>query len=177
MDSLGRIAHEVRSCRRCALWKSRTKAVPGEGPKDAKMMLIGQAPGKNEDRTGRPFVGMAGQFLDTLLQKNRLERRRLFITSSVKCFPPGNRKPKQDELEKCRPYLDRQIALIKPGKIILMGRTAFCMFFPGKELKKHRGRWLVLDNMKFLPTYHPAAGMRFPKIRKLMEKDFRKLID
>lgn len=176
MDTLEKIAREVRACKKCRLWKSRTKAVPGEGPKSAKLMLIGQAPGKNEDMTGRPFVGMAGKYLDTLLRKNKLDRRRVFITAPIKCFPPKNRRPKRDEMEACWPYLDRQLTIIKPRKVVLMGAVAFRAFFPGKDLKKHRGKWLALDHMRFLPTYHPAAGMRFPRVRRAMEQDFRKIV-
>ncbi len=175
MDTLARIAREVRTCKKCRLWKSRKKAVPGEGPAPAKIMFLGQAPGERENRTGRPFVGPAGKFLDSLLRQNKIERRGAFVTSPVKCFPPGNRKPKQDELKACRPYLERQLALVRPKTIVLMGRVAFHTFFPEKDLKKEGGKWLMKNGYTFLPTYHPAAGLRFPKVRRIMERDFSKL--
>lgn len=174
-DSLKKVAEEARSCRRCELWKGRENAVSGEGPGHAGIVLIGQAPGKQEDATGRPFVGKAGKFLDRLLERNGLDRKRLFITSAVKCCPPRNRKPRPKELKKCRPYLERQLDIIKPRIIVLMGDTAFNAFFPGEGLKKRRGKWMVRDQRLFLPTYHPSAGMRFPKIREAMGRDFRKL--
>lgn len=175
MDSLKAVSEEVRACRKCGLCKTRANAVPGEGPAHAKVMLIGQAPGKEEDASGRPFAGKAGKFLDSALENNGLDRDRLFITSPVKCYPPRNRKPHAKELKACRPYLDRQLDTIKPKIIVLMGDTAFHSFFPGESLKKQRGRWLVKDQMLFLPTYHPSAAMRFPSIRKALMDDFRKL--
>jgi uracil-DNA glycosylase family 4 len=175
MDSLKAISDEVRACRKCGLWKARTNAVPGEGPAHAKIMLIGQAPGKEEDASGRPFVGKAGKFLDSVLEKSGLEKDKLFITSPVKCYPPRNRKPHARELKACRGFLDRQFAIIKPKIIVLMGDTAFHSFFPGESLKKQRGRWLVKDQRLFLPTYHPSAAMRFPGIKKALMDDFRKL--
>ena len=174
-DSLTKIAREIQKCKKCRLWKSRIKAVPGEGPAPAGIMFIGQAPGERENQTGRPFIGPAGKFLDELLKQNGINRKKVFITSPVKCFPPGNRKPKPDELKACRPYLDRQLAFVKPKTIVLMGRVAFHTFFPEKDLKKEGGKWLMKNGFLFLPTYHPAAGMRFPKVRKVMGKDFKKL--
>jgi DNA polymerase len=174
-DTPAKISKDVRACKKCSLWKTRANAVPGEGPSRAKMMLLGQAPGKEEDAAGKPFVGKAGKFLDRLLKKNGLERKRFFITSPVKCYPPRNRKPKRKELKACRRYLDRQLEAIKPKIVILMGETAFHSFFPGKSMRRERGKWLIKDGRLFLPTYHPAAGMRFPKIRKAMLADFRKL--
>ncbi len=174
-DNLKAVSKEVIACRRCGLWKTRTNAVPGEGPSHAGIMLIGQAPGKEEDATGRPFVGKAGRFLDQLLKRNGLDRKKLFITSPVKCYPPRNRKPHAKELKKCRPFLDRQLDIIRPRIIVLMGDTPFHSFFPGENLKKHRGKWMVKEQRLFLPTYHPAAAMRFPSVRKAMQDDFRKL--
>ena len=163
-DTLEKIAAEVQACTKCVLWKSRTNAVPGEGPKSAKIMLIGQAPGRMEDMTGRPFVGRAGEFLNQLLADNGIDRKKTFITSSIKCFPPGNRKPKAGEIAACRPYLERQIKLINPKIIVLMGRVA------QKAVPK-----ALLKGRRVIRTYHPAAGMRFPKIGKKMAADFRKI--
>ncbi len=128
-----------------------------------------------EDKTGKPFIGRAGMFLNEILQSIGINRKDVFITSPVRCFPPKNRKPKRDELEACRPYLDRYVSIIKPKIIVLMGEVAFNSFFPDKRLKSYRGEWLKKNGIRFLPTYHPAAGMRFPKVRRKMLKDFGKL--
>ena len=104
-ERLKEIAKEIRKCKKCRLYEKRRNTVPGEGPVTAEIMLCGQAPGRNEDKTGRPFVGMAGKFLDNLLKSNQLNRENLFITSPIKCFPPENRSPRSDELKSCKPYL------------------------------------------------------------------------
>ncbi len=156
------LAKRIENCRLCRLWKSRKKAVPGEGPKNAKVMFIGQAPGKQEDATGRPFVGKAGKFLNVLLDEIGLERRKCFITSVVKCFPPKNRPPKADEARICiENHLSRQIELINPKLVVLLGRIA--QRYVPEDL---------LSGRIVLKTAHPAAGMRFPKIRRKMKRDF-----
>jgi uracil-DNA glycosylase family 4 len=119
-DSLEKIAANVRGCPLCKLSRSRKNAVPGEGQLSAKIMFIGEAPGRSEDEKGRPFVGAAGRILDELLKKAGIERSQVFITNIVKCRPPNNRVPKEDELTACRPYLDRQIALINPKVICIL---------------------------------------------------------
>lgn len=161
---LSKIAEQIRQCRKCLLWRSRKKAVPGEGPSGAKIFLIGQGPGKEEDRTGRPFMGKAGRFLDELLRMNKIKRKKIFITSIVKCYPPKNRAPKKKEYDICiENYLLEQIKAINPEKIVVMGNVA---------KKALRGR---LTGREVLYTHHPAAGMRFPKIRKKMILAFKKI--
>lgn len=172
---LEKLHREIRSCKKCSLWKKRRNAVPGEGPTDAKIMIIGQAPGFEENETGRPFVGRAGQFLNQLLKTAKIERKEVFITSPIKCFPPKNRKPTKKEIEACLPYLRQQIEIIEPQRFILLGEVAFKVFFPKKELKDFRGKFIKKDDKEFSVTYHPAAGIRFPKTRKILEKDFKKL--
>jgi DNA polymerase len=176
---LGKINQKIRACKKCPLWKIRENAVPGEGLANAKIMIIGQAPGATEDKTGRPFMGPAGKFLDKLLKIAKIDRKKTFITSPIKCFPPRNRKPTRREIEACSPYLEKQIEAINPKKIILLGEVAFSVFFPKEKLKDFRGKWIILrqpqDKQKFFITYHPAAGLRFPKIKKVLEKDFKKL--
>ena len=157
------------------MWKLRKNTVPGEGPTNAKMMIVGQAPGVQEDKVGRPFIGPAGKFLDKLLKIAQIDRKRIFVTSPIKCFPPKNRKPTKKEIEACLPYLEKQIEIINPQKFILLGEVAFSVFFPKKKLKNFRGKWLEKNGKFYFPTYHPAAGLRFPKIKKILEKDFRKL--
>ena len=159
----------------------RKNTVPGEGPVKAKIMIIGQAPGVEEDETGRPFVGRAGKFLNKLLKIAGLEREKIFITSPIKCFPPGNRKPTRKEIEACLPWLKKQIEIINPQKFILLGEVAFSVFFPKdakrpkQKLSNLRGKWVEKNGKFYFPTYHPAAGLRFPKIKKILERDFEKL--
>ncbi len=177
MSRLKKIAAEIQNCRRCRLWKRRRHAVPGEGNPHARIMLIGQAPGKKEDETGRPFVGRAGKLLTALLENNGIKREKVFITSVVKCFPPKNRLPKKDEIAACRPYLMQQIALIKPKTIVLLGNVAIKTVLGNVGgLEKIHGRRILRDNITYIPTYHPAAAMRFPKIRKKLEMDLKNLI-
>ena len=173
MAALDSLHVSIRRCRRCRLWKGRRKAVPGEGPCPAKMMFIGQAPGRNEDQTGRPFVGMAGRFLDSLFNHAKIDRKRVFITSAVKCFPPANRPPKKDEIRACRYYLMEQMRFVKPKAVVLLGKTACDTVLGGLDLGKAHGKRIEKDGVTYIPTYHPAAGMCFPRIKKIMEEDFR----
>jgi len=172
---LEKLNQKIRNCKKCDFWKTRKNTVPGEGPTNAKMMIVGQAPGVQEDKVGRPFIGPAGKFLDKLLKIAQIDRKRIFVTSPIKCFPPKNRKPTKKEIEACLPYLEKQIEIINPQKFILLGEVAFSVFFPKKKLKNFRGKWLEKNGKFYFPTYHPAAGLRFPKIKKILEEDFRKL--
>ena len=192
--AIQRLNREIRNCKKCPLWKTRKNAVPGEGLLNAKIMIIGQAPGSEENKTGRPFVGRAGQFLNQLLKTVKIKREKVFITSPIKCFPSKNRKPKKEEINACLPYLKKQIEIINPPKFILLGEVAFKIFFSDKKLKNCRGKVITLrpiqqvqgrpevfegrqaqGKKKYFITYHPAAGLRFPKIKKILEKDFKKL--
>ena len=172
-----KLNRKIRNCKRCPLWKLRKNIVPGEGPANAKIMIIGQAAGFEEDKTGKPFIGRAGQFLNKFLKIAKIKREKIFITSVLKCFPPKNRKPTKEEIETCLPYLKKQIEIINPKKFILLGGVAFSVFFPDKKLKDFRGKWITLrqaqGKKKFFITYHPAAGLRFPKIKKILERDFK----
>lgn len=175
---LKKLNQEIRNCKKCLLGKTRKNAVPGEGPIDAKLMLVGQAPGQEENKTGRPFVGRAGKFLNQLLEIANINRKKVFITSPIKCFPPRNRKPSKEEIKACLPYLKKQIELINPQKFILLGEVAFSVFFSDKKLNNFRGKWLTFrqaQGKNFFVTYHPAAGLRFPKMRKILEADFKKV--
>lgn len=172
---LKKLHKKISHCKKCLLWKTRRNTVPGEGPANAKIMIIGQAPGAEENKTGRPFIGRAGKLLSQLLRLVKIEREKVFITSSVKCFPPKNRKPTQKEIQTCLPYLKEQIHIINPQKFILFGEVAFSVFFKNKKLKDYRGKWLKKDDKEYFIVYHPAAGIRFLKFRKILERDFRKL--
>lgn len=178
-DQLKRLHQKITRCRRCDLWQARKNAVPGEGPENAKTMTIGQNPGLTETKTGKPFIGRAGKLLDKLFKLAGINRKKIFITSVLKCPTPRNRKPSKKEIEACLPYLKKQIEIINPQKFILLGEVAFKVFFPTKELSSFRGKWITLrqaqGKKKYFLTYHPAAGLRFPKIRKILEKDFKKL--
>ncbi len=172
---LEKLANQIKKCKKCPLWKSRIKAVPGEGPVSAKIICVGQAPGSKENKTGRPFIGRAGQFLNQLLKSAKNKREKVFITSPIKCFPPKNRKPTKKEIKACLPYLKKQIEIINPQKFILLGGVAFSVFFPDEKLKDFRGKFIKKGGKKYFISYHPAAGIRFQKFKKILEKDFRKL--
>jgi DNA polymerase len=177
-QEIEKLNQEIKSCRKCPLWKLRKNTVPGEGLANAKIMIIGQAPGVEEDETGRPFVGRAGKFLNKLLKIAGIEREKVFITSPLKCLPQPliNRKPKKEEIKACLPWLKKQIEIINPKYFILLGEVAFSVFFPKQKLGDFRGKWIKKNGKFYFPTYHPAAGLRFPKIKKILERDFRKLV-
>jgi len=168
-----KLNRKIKNCKKCPLWKTRKNTVLGDGPVNAKTIILGQAPGSKENKIGKPFIGRAGQFLNQLLKIAKIDRKKVFITSPIKCFPPKNRKPTKKEIETCLPYLRKQIEIINPQKFILLGRVAFSVFFPKKELSSFRGKWIEKDGKEFFITYHPAAGLRFPKIKKILEKDFK----
>jgi DNA polymerase len=171
---LKKLHQEIKQCKKCSLWKLRKNTVPGEGPVTSKIMIIGQAPGVDEDRTGRPFIGRAGKFLNKLLKLAEVKRENVFITSPLKCLPqpPKNRKPKRKEIKACLPWLKKQIEIINPKIFILLGEVAFSIFFPKEKLSNFRGKLIKKRNREFFITYHPAAGLRFPKFKKILEKDF-----
>jgi uracil-DNA glycosylase family 4 len=174
-DSLEAVATEVRGCVRCPLSQTRTKAVPGEGPADAEVLFIGEGPGLNEDRTGRPFVGAAGQFLDELLAQANLKRSDCFITNVVKCRPPENRDPEPGEIAACAGYLDRQIALLKPKLIVTLGRFSMAKYFPGESISRIHGKLRNVGGQLVLPMFHPAAGLRRPETRTALMQDFKQI--
>ncbi len=158
---LEQLNEQIKNCRKCRLWQGAKNAVPGEGPLDAKVMLVGQNPGAEEDKTGRPFVGRAGKFLNKVLAKNGFNREDLFITNIVKHTSPKNRKPLPDEIAACAPYLEEHIRTIKPKIVVLMGTVA----------------WQAprVEGVEYVETYHPSAAMRFTKMRKRFEEDFKAL--
>ena len=174
-DSLEKIAADVRGCPLCKLSRSRKNAVPGEGQLSAKIMFIGEAPGRSEDEKGRPFVGAAGRILDELLKKAGIERSEVFITNIVKCRPPNNRVPKEDELTACRPYLDRQIALIRPKVICILGRTAYSSLLGGSSITANRGKIVERAGQKYFLTFHPAAVIYNKGLLSALEADLKKL--
>ena len=177
MDSLDRIDQEVANCADCALHQNRSRAVPGEGPADAQIMFIGEAPGFNEDKQGRPFVGAAGQFLDSLLASINLRREDVYITNTVKCRPLNNRDPLPGEMAACRKYLDRQIALIAPKVIVTLGRHSLTAFLPKETISRARGKPRSVQGATLFPMYHPAAALHQQSLRSVIEADIQKLPD
>jgi uracil-DNA glycosylase len=172
------IAQEVRSCTLCALHQGRVKAVPGEGPADAKMMFIGEGPGYHEDRQGRPFVGPAGKFLDELLAMAGLQRADVFIANVVKCRPPQNRDPQPDEVQTCTDnYLFRQIEVINPPVIVTLGRFSMNLFLPKERITRIHGQPRNIGGRLIVPMLHPAAALHQAQNRPLIEADFRRLPD
>ncbi len=174
-EMLDQVASEVAVCEKCILHVSRKKSVPGEGPAQAEIMLIGEGPGFYENEQGRPFVGPSGQFLDELLQKAGLKRSEVFIGNVVKCRPPANRDPQPDELSACRPYLERQIEAIQPKVIITLGRYSMGHFLPNARISSIHGRPSWVNNRLVVPMYHPAAALHQPALRKDIETDFSNL--
>ncbi len=174
-DSLEAVAAEVRVCPLCELSRTRTNAVPGEGAAKAKILFIGEGPGWNEDKQGKPFVGPAGKFLDELLAIAGVSRDDVFITNVVKCRPPGNRDPLPDEIAACAPYLDRQIAMIDPEVVVTLGRFSMARWFPGERISKIHGNPKRDGKRLIVPMYHPAAALHQQALRGLIEADFAKL--
>jgi uracil-DNA glycosylase family 4 len=178
-DELGRcdlaeIATRVGECTACRLHENRTNAVPGEGPEAAKLVVVGEGPGAKEDETGRPFVGRAGEKLDEILNAIDLPREQVFICNIVKCRPPGNRTPQQEEIDHCVPYLYRQLELIGPRVILAMGGTAAQTLLQTKQsLGGLRNRVHSFRGMPLVVTYHPAALLRNPNWKKPTWDDVR----
>jgi uracil-DNA glycosylase len=154
---LSRLNRQICACRLCSLSEGRKRAVPGSGSASADIMLVGEAPGREEDLTGKPFVGRAGRLLDEAIEQAGLERAKVFITSVIKCRPPQNRKPKKTEIDQCRPYLQAQIDILRPKIICLMGNTATLALIGRQGITILRGQ--ILQD-RFLVTYHPAAVLR-----------------
>lgn len=183
-ELLEAVAAEIAVCSRCRLSETRKKAVPGEGNVKSQVMLIGEGPGRNEDVEGRPFVGQAGKFLDTLLAEAGLVRSEVFICNVVRCRPPENRDPLPDEVEACTPYLNRQIALIKPKLIVPLGKHSAAYMFsraklPFGSITDVRGKlyptrlWGM--QMTIYPTFHPAAALYNGEYKNQLIEDFRLL--
>ena len=175
MVDLQALHQQIHTCQDCALHRARTNAVPGEGAHNASLMFIGEGPGFNEDRQGRPFVGAAGQYLDELLHSIGLNREDVFITNMVKCRPPNNRDPFPGEINACSRHLDAQIAAIKPTVIVPLGRHALARWFPRDSISKVRARPRTFDGITIFPLYHPAAALHNSTLRATIEDDFAKL--
>lgn len=173
---LQKIADQIVADNVCPhLAESATNLVPGEGSADAQVMFVGEAPGAKEDISGKPFVGAAGKFLNEMLATINLQREDVFITSIVKYRPPGNRDPKQEEREAFTPYLLKQIEVIKPKLVVLLGRHAMSVFLPELAIGTAHGQIQRKDNKVFLPLYHPAAALYNGSLRQTLVEDFSKI--
>jgi DNA polymerase len=175
VEVLQEIATEVSACKKCNLCKGRTRAVPGEGSPEAKILFIGEGPGFNEDQKGRPFIGQAGQFLDELLASINLRRSDVFITNVVKCRPPSNRDPLPEEISACEDYLDRQIAALQPRVIVTLGRYSMAKFFGNERISAIHGRARKKDGYICIAMYHPAAGLHQASLKNTIREDFKKI--
>ncbi len=168
------LAESLRDCARCRLSEGRKTVVFGEGAPDARVMFIGEGPGAEEDRTGRPFVGQAGHLLDRMVVAMGLKRVQTYIANVVKCRPPGNRDPKDDEIAACSVFLDRQIELIRPAVIVALGRfAANRLTGTDKPLGALRGRWSHYKGVPLLATYHPAYLLRTPADKRKVWADLK----
>lgn len=167
---------DVARCRRCRLCEGRANPALGEGNRNAVAMLVGEGPGREEDLQGRPFVGPAGQLFDRMLAAIGVPRDELYITNVVKCRPPGNRNPADDEAEACLPYLRRQFALVRPRILVCLGAVAArYLYDPYVRISRDRGRWKERSGTMILPTYHPAALLRDESKKREAWEDFQSL--
>jgi len=175
MSSLTELNAEIESCKICELAKHRTKVVPGDGPENARLLFIGEAPGWYEDQSGKPFVGAAGQYLDQLIGLIGYKRSQVYICNVIKCRPPENRDPMPGEIQACSKWLERQLDLIKPRVIVTLGRYSMAKYFPGESISKVHGRSKRIGNIIYFAMYHPAAALHQGNLRKVIEADMLKL--
>jgi uracil-DNA glycosylase len=177
--SLAALDAAMRCCTRCELAPGRTQVVCGTGPKRARVVFLGEAPGAREDESGKPFVGAAGRLFDRLLTGARLERGDVYITNVVACRPPRNRTPKMSEVKAHRPWLEAQLRLVRPAVIVTLGRVALTWFLPGAKVTELTGRPQHVQwdgrSLVLLPLFHPAAALRSPDRVPLLEEGFREL--
>jgi len=185
-EDLEEIRKEVLKCRKCGLYRTRTNPVVGEGNPKAKIMFVGEAPGFNEDRIGRPFCGAAGRVLDELLESIGIKREDVYISNLLKCRPPENRDPQKEEISACSPYLERQIEIIKPKIICPLGRYSMRFLMEKYGLKdkiepisRIHGRVFEISSLfqeiKIIPLYHPAVATYNINMKEVLKRDFRVL--
>ncbi len=186
-DSLKKIEAEVSECKTCGLYRNRHRTVPGEGNSKAQIFFIGEGPGKNEDLEGRPFVGAAGKFLEEMLESVGLKRKDVFIGNVIKCRPPLNRDPEDSEISACRPFLCRQLNIIRPKLIATLGRFSLGIFLPNESISRVHGKLKMISykNPKYplyplnplylLPLYHPAAALYRGNMRQILLDDFKNI--
>jgi len=175
--SLEIIQEKVKNCEKCDLCTSRKNAVPGKGNHNADIVFIGEAPGKNEDECGEPFIGTAGKKLNNALKNAGLERSDVYITNIVKCRPPKNRIPNDVEKMMCSDYLENELSIIKPKIICLLGNTSYHSILGGNEISKNHGKFVSKDDYLYFISFHPAAIIYNQKLEKVFKNDIKKLVD
>ena len=176
-DTLNKIALDIKNCQLCLLCNNRKNTVPGEGGFRKKLMIIGEAPGYHEDQSGRPFVGTAGKILRNTLLKNNIQFEDVFITNIIKCRPPNNRQPHINEKKICIQYLERQILLLQPKIICLLGNVVSSYILDIKSITNERGSILHKKDLKYFVTYHPAATLYNRNLLNIFEQDIKKLAE
>jgi DNA polymerase len=176
-DTLPKIREDLGECTRCKLHKTRNKIVFGDGNAKARLVFVGEGPGADEDAQGLPFVGRAGKLLTQMIEAMGLQRSDVYICNVVKCRPPGNRQPENDEVEKCSPFLFRQLDALQPKVIVCLGATAAqTLLQTNRSISQFRGQWLDFRGYKMLPTYHPAYLLRNPAAKSEVWKDLQKVM-
>ena len=177
-SSLDAIKEDIGDCRRCKLHEHRRTIVFGEGNPQARLVFVGEGPGAEEDASGRPFVGRAGQLLDKIIVAIGLTREDVYIANIVKCRPPGNRTPERDEVETCEPFLLRQLSFIRPEVIVALGSPAFqCLLRTKEPIGRARGQWREWNGIRVMPTFHPAFLLRTPDKKREVWEDMKKVRD
>ena len=177
MSQLEIVKQNVIKCTKCDLCKTRTNSVPGKGNSKSDVIFIGEAPGRNEDKSGEPFVGVAGKKLSMVLEEAGISRDSVYITNVVKCRPPNNRVPSTDERNTCQAYIKEEISIIKPKIICILGNTVFNSILGGSEITKFRGKIARKDNQLYFITIHPAATIYNQKLIDVLKSDIAKLFD
>jgi len=176
-EKLDIVKQKVIKCKKCELHKTRDNAVPGKGNFKSDVIFVGEAPGKNEDKYGEPFIGIAGKKLNSALEMAGVSRDNVYITNIVKCRPPNNRVPKTDERNTCQEYLKEEIAIIKPKIICVLGNTAFNSVLGGSEITKFRGKVIRKNNQLYFITIHPAATIYNQKLIDVLNEDIAALFE
>ena len=176
--SWAQLYNDIGVCEKCRLCETRTNVVPGEGDPHARLMFIGEGPGQEEDRQGRPFVGRSGELLTRMIQAIGMERTEVYICNVVKCRPPKNRNPEPDEAAACLDYLRAQVALVRPRVVVLLGKVA-CQYTIRDQvfITRDHGRWYEQKGVWFMPTFHPSALLRDPSKKRDAWEDFQKVRD
>ena len=175
--TLQMIRDELGDCTRCKLHDKRTNIVYGVGHPDAPLVFVGEAPGADEDRTGEPFVGAAGQLLTKMIEAMGLSRQDVYICNILKCRPPGNRNPEPDEIEQCEPFLKKQLAAIRPRMIVALGKfAAQCLLRSDAPISRLRGTWKEYEGIPLMPTYHPAFLLRTPSAKREVWADLQEVM-
>ena len=177
MNQLETIKQQVIKCTKCDLCKTRTNSVPGKGNFQSDVVFVGEAPGRNEDQKGEPFVGVAGKKLLAALEEAGVSREEVYITNIVKCRPPNNRVPNTNERDTCKEYLKKEISIIKPKIICVLGNTAFNSVLGGSEITKFRGKLVRKDNQLYFLTIHPAATIYNQQLISTLNEDIVKLFN